>query len=409
MPYSDKQYLQSLTKNQQLELMKVDFFSNKKLNVIEQDNAYVLPPKFGSEDSAWFIGGVLDSNKNYIEESGQRAYGEKDRVYGQYDFDESSANYINEEVVYFNFYLSQWGHYLLDVIGRLWYISKHTEYKIIYTTDIHGNNHIKNNFLQLLKLLGINENRLIFINEVTKFKKVIIPETSILVAKYWTKEYKQIIDKLVDNAIGENILKKNRKIYCSRKHFNEIRSLSFNENTIEQVYRNNGYEIVYMEELDLTKQIRLLNECREVVCISGTLVHNAMFIRNKRCNFTVINKTYKVNPNIYLTNQLSDATFTFVDAYLAPLPVSIGKGPFMLVISDEFIHYCKDNSLILDTNINRKVSKKVLIEYYIEYMKKYRKKIFANKKVSTSGFEEYDVTNKEISNHYQNQLSLLNK
>ena len=240
MSYNKKQYLQSLTKNQQLQLMKVDFFSDKKLGVIEEENAYVLPPIFGNEDTAWFIGGVLDKDKRYIEESGQCAYGEKNRVYGQYDFNEEDVKYVDEEVVYCNFYLSQWGHYLLDVIGRLWYIIKHKKCKIIYTTDLCGNNHIKKNFLQLLTILGIKENRLIFLNEVTRFKKVIIPETSVLVAKYWTKEYKYIIDKLVDNSLDGYKLKKNRKIYCSRKHFSEGRSLALGEDKIENIFKANG-------------------------------------------------------------------------------------------------------------------------------------------------------------------------
>ena len=408
MPYSEKQYLQSLTKNQQLELMKVDFLSNKELKVIEQENAYILPPMYSNVENTWFIGGIIDSNDKYIEESGQYAFGEKNRVSGQYKFDKSSVEYIDEDVIYFNFYLSQWGHYLLDVIGRLWYITKNKKYKIVYTTDIHGNNHIKNNFLQFLKLLDIDEDRLIFVNEVTQFKKVIIPETSILVAKYWTKEYKQIIDKLVDNALDGYKLKNNRKIYCSRKHFKDGRSVSFGEEKIEDIYKRNNYEIVYMEELNLIEQIRLLNECKEITCVSGTLVHNAMFIRNKECNFTVINKTYKINPNIYLTNQLSDATFMFVDAYLSPLPISIGKGPFMLVLSEELLDYCKDKGLAVG-DINKKISVIVRLKYYYEYIRKYRNRILNHKKISASGFEQLDVLEKQIRDHYRIQLSILNK
>lgn len=405
MRYSEKQYLQSLTKNQQLDIMNVDFFSDKKLNVIESKKAYILPPIFGNEDTAWFIGGVLDEKKEYIEESGQYAYGERNRVYGEYDFDPNNVHYIDEEVIYFNFYLSQWGHYLLDVIGRLWYIIKHPEYRIVYTTDLNGKNNIKNNFLQLLELSGIDRNRLIFVNEVTQFKKVIVPETSVLAAKYWTKEYKSIIDLLVKNALDGYELKKNRKVYCSRKHFSDSKEKG--EDHIEQVFRNNDYEIVYMEELDFISQIRLLNECREIVCISGTLVHNAMFIRNNNCNFIVLNKTYKVNPNIYLTNQLSNATFTFVDAYLSPLPISIGKGPFIVCITNELVNYCEENNISIENN-NSAVNAVALVKYYVSYIKKYRKKLLRGKDVSESGFKKYDVAFKEVRKHYKKELKVVN-
>lgn len=408
MPYSDKQYLQPLTKDQQLDIMNVDFFSNKKLDVIESKKAFILPPIFGNEDTAWFIGGVLDEKEDYIDESGQYAYGERNRVYGKYDFDPNNVPYIDEEVIYFNFYLSQWGHYLLDVIGRLWYIIKHPEYKIVYTTDLHGKNNIKNNFLQLLELAGIDRNRLIFVNEVTKFKKVIIPETSILVAKYYTKEYKQIIDTFVKNALDGQKLSGNKKIYCSRKHFNDKRVIELGEEKIEKVYRDNDYEIVYLEELDLIQQIRLLNDCKEIACVSGTLVHNAMFIRNKECNFTVLNKTYKINPNIYLTNQLCDVTFTFVDIYLSPLPISIGKGPFIMCITTEFENYCKENNISIK-NKNSAIVITELIKYYISYIKKYRKKIFKGKLISESGFEKYDVTYKEIRKHFKKELKVVNQ
>lgn len=405
MPYSNKHYLQELSRKQQLDIMKVDFFNEKTLEVLKIDDGYVLPPIFGSKDGAWFIGGVLDKNKGYVEISGQKAYGETDRVYGKYDFNDNDVEYIDEEVIYLNFYLSQWGHYLLDVIGRLWYIVKNTNYKIIYTTDLGGNNHIKNNFLELIKLLGIDENRLLFINKVTKFKNIIVPEMPILVAKYYTKEYKELIDLLVDNALKGYELKKDRKVYCSRHHFVNTRSKEYGEEIIEKVFKDNGYEIVYMEELDLISQIRLLNECKEIVCISGTLVHNAMFIRNKDCNFTVLNKTYKVNPNIYVTNELSEANITFVDTYLAPLPISIGKGPFIIVVTNEFINYCKDKNLIIN---NKQFNKNIIKKYYIDYFVKYRKKLLKHEKVSSSGLIEYDVSDKEIRKHYKNEIKTLN-
>lgn len=398
MPYSNKHYLQSLTKNQQLDIMNVDFFSDKTLKVIEAKDAYIIPTKAVNNDTTWFVGGVLDENKNYIKESGQYAYGEKTRVYGQYDFSDEIVKYVDKEVVYFNYCLNQWGHFLIEVIGRMWYAIKNPECLVAYSGILGGRNFLTGSLKQLMELLGIGDDRLIFVNEITQFKKIIIPEESVLITKYWTKEYKQIIDKLVSSVLKSREIDQKRKIYCSRCHFSDAKE--FGEERIESLFKNNGYEVVHMEGLNLVEQITLLNECKEVVCLSGTLVHNAMFIRNSNCKFTVLNKTYKVNPNIYLTNQLSDAQFTFVDAYLSPLPISIGKGPFIVTITDELIEYCKDNDLNVSMN-STKNDLSILIKYYLSYFIKYRKKLLKGEAISESGFEEYNVSFKQIRSHYK--------
>ena len=396
MSYSNCQYLQELSKNQQHEMMNVDFFDNRELKVNKYDNAYVLPVVQIKDSVGWRVGGVLDDKKNYIEESGQYAYGEKTRVYGKYDFNDDEIDYVDEEVIYLNNYISQWGHYLLDVIGRLWY-ALDNNIKIIYTGYLNVPTIIEGNFLELLKLLGINEDRLLRINKVTKFKSVIIPDTSICTAKFYTKEYKKLIDVIIDNALKNYELKDNRKVYCSRKHFTHRRTAEFGEENIESIFSINGYEIVYMEELSLTDQIRLLNECKEIVSISGTLVHNAMFIRNNYCNFTILNKTYNINENIYLTNQLSNANFTFVDAYLSPLPISKGKGPYIVKITNEFVNYCKDNNLAVEV---KEKTKEMISSYYKNYLRKYYRRIFNNK----AKYEKYSFSLKEIRNHYHKQL-----
>lgn len=408
MKYSDKQYLQELTKKQQFEIMKTDFFVKKELNVEEVENAYILPAIPSNTNDTWYKGGVVDSNKNYVLSSGEYAVGEKSRFSGVYEFDENDVEYIDEEVYYLNYYIYQWGHYLLDVIGRLWYIINKTDRKIVYVRKLNDDCPLKGNYLQLLELLGVDKNRLVQITKITKFKKVIIPDTSICITSFFTKEYQQIIDGVVDKALDGYELKKNRKIYCSRIDFSVASNKEFGEEKIEKIFKNNGYEIIHMEKLNLIQQIRTLNECSEIVCLSGTLVHNAMFIKNENCSFTILNKTYKINPNIYLSNQLSKACFTFVDIYLSPLPISIGKGPFLITVTNEMIKYCKDRNLDIDTR-DTKVSIKVLLEYFYKYFVRYRKKILNGKAISDTGFEEYDVSSSNIRKHFIKEITKLNK
>ena len=400
MSYSNKQFLQEITKKINEELMSSKFLYDKKEYCVENyDNAYVLPSKKNKDGNPWCYGGVVDENKQFIKLSGQYAYGENDRVRDGYDFDEEDVEYIDEDVLYLNYFIPQWGHYLLDVIGRLWYILKDSNKKIVYSCRLNEDFRIKGNLLQLLEMLGINKDRIIFLNKVTKFKSITIADTSICVSKYYTKEYKNLIDKLVNVALKDYKLKTERKIFCSRKHFKSIKNKEFGEELIEDVFKDNGYEIIYMEEHNLIDQIRLLNECKEVVCVSGTLVHNAMFIRNNKCKFTIINKTYKVNPIVYLTNEISNAEFTFVDAYLSPLEISIGKGPFLLAITDEFIEYCKYKNLQIN-NIDRKISLKILIQYYYKYLRQYKNKIIHGQKISNSGLKQYDLPKSVIRKTY---------
>lgn len=403
MNYNEKQYLQDLTRKEQLEMMKVDFFSDVNLGIHKVENGYVLPTIIGDRKESWRVGGVLDSNRNYIDTSGQYAYGEKTRVYGKYGFNDNDVEYLDYEVIYMNNFIDQWGHFLLDVIGRLWYAVENSDIKIVYTSYLNEAKELKSNFLQLIKLLDIDENRLIYINKIKQFKTVIVPDVSILTAKYYTAEYQSLIDRIIKNALKGYELKRDRKIYCSRKHFSSKRTIEFGEEEIEEIYKNNDYEIVHMEEMNLVDQIRLLNEAKEIVCLAGSLVHNAMFIKNDKCRFIVLNKTYCINQNIYLTNQISKANFTFVDIYLAPLPISMGKGPYIIMPTNEFYSYCKDNGIETSTK-KASFNIKILIHYYISYIRKYHKKLLSGKNIGQSKYYIYNIDYKNIRKHYLNSL-----
>lgn len=404
MQYEERQYLQELTKSQQLDIMKSNFFSCRKLNTTIIEDGYVLPPIDDPKREQWLFGGVLNTSKEYIETSGQYAVGEKNRVCGKYNFDENNVEYLDEEVVYLNYFIPHWGHYLLDVIGRLWYVLNNKEVKIVYTYKLNKDLKIVNNYLELLHLLGINDNRIIFINKITKVRKVIIPDTSVCITDYFTVEYKNIIDSVVSKALEGSKLNGNRKIYCSRRNFKKAVDKEIGEDRIEEIFKNNGYEIVHMEDYSLLDQIKLLNDSKEIVCVSGTLVHNAMFIRNDKCKFTVLNKSYKLNPNIYLTNQLSSASFRFVDCYLSPLPIyTIGRGPFMLRITKELLEYFNDNGF--DTSeVSIRINYIDVLKYYILFLKKNNKKIIRHENYETNVFSIYDVSTRKIRNHFYKQL-----
>lgn len=378
-------YLQELSRGDFIALANQTYLQNKVLTVETVNRGIVLPPlkfktkclnKLGlnSEGPLHGKGGVIDDKGNYVSLSEQNAFMMRPRVQGKYSVKHKKIPFIDKEVIYMNFYIHQWGHFLLDVIGRLWYILQDNSDKpIVYTCYTHDQDNIAGNYLELLELLGIDKNRLIMVNEVTQFAKVIIPESSILPGKYYTKEYKQLIETVIQKATSIDIKKGSKKIYCSRSKLQLAQNKEIGENQIEDIFISNGYTPVYMERLSLKEQISLLNNAEEIVLTSGSLAHNLLFLTQKS-KVTILNKTYRVNIHQFLINELSNGKITFVDIYLSPLPILYGLGPFLMTKTTSLCRYLADNHFSIQ-NFSH-LSQKDYLTYYWKWLCSYRFYIF---------------------------------
>lgn len=81
-------------------------------------NGILLPPKKDSSKD-WGIGGVVDNNGHFVEDSIYRFY-----FGGGYSYDENEINESEEEVIYLGHLIPHWGVFLVDFTRRLWYYYK---------------------------------------------------------------------------------------------------------------------------------------------------------------------------------------------------------------------------------------------------------------------------------------------
>lgn len=111
-------YLDDIVKENYEKFSNINYESNKELHSKKYMNAFILPVKkhYNPYHTLWGTGGVLNENKEYIEESAQLGHNMSNRLYGKYKFNEKSIIVSNEKVIYLNFFFHHWGHYLLDVI-----------------------------------------------------------------------------------------------------------------------------------------------------------------------------------------------------------------------------------------------------------------------------------------------------
>ena len=333
-------YMNDEQKNTYKEYEKKEYELKDKLGVKIVDNATILPATFdrSSNPKLWAIGGVVDSNDNFITESCSRyLFG------GYYEHNEDYAEVINEPVIFFGPFIKHWGHFICDQISRLWYIlDDPKKYKIAYcgwnwgegVTDISGN------YLELLEKLGISEDQLINIQNPTRFKKVIIPDFSFIPEEFYSKEFEKITDTIVKNSVVKDA-KKIKNIYFTRSLLPN-NDKERGEDKIMKYLKKHNYEILSPERLSLSEQIYYLNNCENICMISGSISHNIMFCKNNKTNINILNKTDMINGYQMVIDHICNAKITYVDIYVKLKDVLFGMGPFLINISNYMKEWLND-------------------------------------------------------------------
>lgn len=360
-----------------LQFASKDYCKKEKLEATCVDNGVILPLKKSEPGGPLMgYGGVLNQNGEYVLESAQIGKGDTaPRFIGKYEYDSTQEKCYDETVIYIGAFPPHWGHFLVDMSYRFWYFEKSAvPYRIAYCSE---HDEIAGVYLKFLSLLGISEDRLFRVTVPSRFKQIIVPEPGYMACDYYTTEYKSVFEKMVSN-LPKLTIKSYEKIYLSRGHFGDAKSKEIGEKNIEENFINNGYHILYMEELSLGEQIFYINNAKKVAALSGTLCHNIVFAGSDT-ELIILNKTHIINTHQILINQMMDIKVTYVDVYVEPFktfPVSYGGGPFLLdgrkLISffeqNQMVYYKERDWIRLQ---NRVIYLKMCIGIYL--YKKYEK------------------------------------
>lgn len=309
-----------------------DYENKEKLKIKCVENGIVLPLKIPETPVPLLgYGGVVDAAGNYVIESAQIGKGDTaDRFIGKYEYKKSELEFFDEEVMYIGALPLHWGHFLIDMTYRFWAFF---DRNIIYKKIVYCANNVYFNgvHLEFMKMLGVEEQQLVRIDKPTQFQKIYIPEPGYMACAYYTKEFRGVFTRLVDSLSKKEWIPY-EKIYLSRGHFKSAIGKEIGENTLEQNFLNNGFKILYMEEMSLAEQAFYISNCKVMAALNGTLCHNALFA-NQNTTLIILNKTHIINTHQVLINQMIKCHVVYVDVYVEPFrhfPLSYGDGPFLL-------------------------------------------------------------------------------
>lgn len=317
--------------------------SDVDIKITESQDVVILPFVYLDSGAIRRAGGVLNNRNEYIEESGSRDGYLK---YGKaYEYNDSELDISDEEVIWFGYFYSHWGHFIIELIGRMWFLlENYKDQKIIYISQ--DGDEFRGVFLEFMNYLGVPAEKIIKITKPVRFAKIIIPDYA-ATEYYYSNQYIKLLDYVIVNSDYENCtIPKHENIYLSRKKVGDSKIKDFGEAEIEKQFLENGFVSVSPEKLSLREQISLWNKAKNIVCINGTLPLNIVFNREK-INLIVLNKTHIVHEALISIHKVfNKSNMTYIDVFYEKyksLTKNIGVGPFFLYRSTKLNEFLKDN------------------------------------------------------------------
>ena len=317
-------------------LIQTHFAKEGKLSYRVYDNCYAAPAhSLLNANGEHCLGGGLIHNGEWVYNSGLNLHS-----LTPYEFDYKNVEYIDEEVIYIGIISSVWGHAITDGLQHLWwfltkdYLDNHRDKTIYYW----GEHPLSGNYLELLRLIGIDVSRLKFITRTILFKSVIVPDSSFVsnypTGTHYFYEYVNTIDHIIAHCKFRPNSEK--KVFISELS----NSRNWGIKSIEKIAKKNGYKIIHPADLSLLEMIFILQGADDVMTFESSVGHNVVFCKPKT-KIAILRKANYVNSYQSVINQIRDFDITIIDVHLSLMnnerfPYA---GPFFVYANSNFCRY----------------------------------------------------------------------
>ena len=252
----------------------------------------------------------------------------------------------DETVVFVGIFASIWGHEITDNLKHFWFLfdEKYAHLKNLpfVFAMLWEKTKTSDNFLCLLERLGIPKEKLRFIAQPTRFKKVFVPEECFFLdplknACLYTKEYLYFFKLLKTLAVPNlNV----EKIYLSRSKL--PRGKDFNEISLENFFKKQGFTIIHPEKNTFLENLAIFQNTQVFAATDGSIAHNLIFCNNG-IKAIICRKSRHFTTHQMTINFLKNADVVYIDTAFSPFADCRKKswvaGPFFLYESNALRRY----------------------------------------------------------------------
>jgi capsular polysaccharide biosynthesis protein len=241
------------------------------------DNAMFVPAeKLGP---AYFEGALLSSDGQEIPEATQQRRDARagDIVLGRLSrpAPPRPATVVDDEVVYLGWYFEHFGHFLLESTARLWALAElDPSVKVLF--HVRREFQPSGVFLEMLEVFGIGPDRILVPTVPTRFRRVIVPEPL-----YEMSHAAHVQMPGPHQIVAERMLKEcdpfDQPVYLSRRLLPPHRRPTVGEHALEEILRENGFQVVHPETMTFSDQVRLANRYHTLFAEAGSALYLSLF------------------------------------------------------------------------------------------------------------------------------------
>jgi hypothetical protein len=330
----------------------------------------IIQPSFGKRKHCSLFrrnlipAGVLTSSGIPIRQSSVVIYEREVVRPVRINLSKTEIKYINEDAIYFCIQQGHFGHILTGTMAFAYILLNkyYANHKIVFI-DKEPSELI----IILLKYLGVDRKNIITITQYTQFKRVVVVKPSLRITwlrrfgKRWFKVNGELIDTF--QAIAKNVNKtfhsslgRYEKVYFSRSKFGG--RITMYEDKIENVFKKNGYEIFYPEQLPLEEQIKLVSNADFYACVQGTLEHHSLFMKDGAALIVMSRKSKPTERQVLINKLQKSIKHIYLRADIQPFgdkvtPNIIGATKDFIKFFDEYkFSYNAEDLILTEREIN---------------------------------------------------------
>lgn len=278
-------------------------------------------------------------------------------------------------VLYGGYFNTHWGHFLTDVLSRLWplYVTPGGAGvdRIVFCLHEGEKPRLSGNIDRALTLLSVRD-KIEFIDRPTRYRRVLVGETGVYPRSIFAKDVKVVYDRLAEAALSLPAPSTDygKRLYMSRSRLPKAVKNEPGTERLDSLMEEWGYRVIHPEKMDLAELIHALHAAREVAAVSGTLPHN-MLLGRDATSLTILEKYPAVNNYQPGVDRLRDLRVTPVDCGAFIRPVSVGLGPFIIYPTRKLMAWARDNKKTPPTPLSDRECRVYLRKFQKRFRRNY--------------------------------------